>query len=501
MTCPWSQTYTPIPNPEEGAKLISDVFNKFGENVSDLFNKHLHSIENVETDLRTKTLHNQLLHFQDNQIDFDCIIGHEEVKAELKDVMRDLKNPHNELGGSARKGSLLVGPSGSGKTSLAKALAKECKCTFLFISAACLIGDLSSGPEKLREIFAQAREEAPTILFFDEIDYLAPAKQKSLMAQLLVELDGSSQIFVLGATNAYHQLPKALVRSGRLDYVIEVPFPTREERILMLRRFALDLKMVIDEKIKWEEEQALSEGMSGADIRKTLNEACILARRDGTTQIERRHLIQAFLRHHLGAPKKRILKEEELWRNAIHESGHALAALETKHRDLVLMTIEPYDLCEGMVFCQWPDEKAQTRTFFVHEMCVCFGGMCAEQELLGESSANCLSDIQKAIRSAEQMLQSGMFDVHIKVPSVDFFPVSKDLFDIKMNEKAIPHLQHSLNSAKEAATLIMKKNRELLTIIAKELLQERTLTQSQLIEICSRYRASLIGPIPSKGLQ
>ena len=323
---------------------------------------------------------------------FDDVRGAEEAKADLVEVVEFLRDPDkfSRLGGKLPKGLLLVGPPGTGKTLLAKAVAGEAGVPFFYASGSdfdeMFVG---LGARRVRTLFAQARENAPCIVFIDEIDAVAPKRNttglnsnRQTVNQLLAELDGfndSGGVMVIAATNFPQMLDEAVTRPGRFDRQLQVPLPD-----LAARREILELYLdnsPVDASVDANVIARGTPGASGADLANIVNSAAVAAALDGSDALSQRHLEWAKDKHLMGPERKSaVLREEELRCTAYHETGHALVALKTAGTFPVYKaTIMPRGRALGMV-SQLPehDVVSMSKKQLLAKMDVCMGGRVAE---------------------------------------------------------------------------------------------------------------------------
>lgn len=343
--------------------------------------------------------------FSDVKLFKQQVQGVDEAKQELEEVVEFLKNPHKfmELGGKLPKGVLLYGPPGTGKTHLARAIAGEAGVPFFHMSGSefdeLYVG---VGARRVRELFAAAKKRAPCIVFIDELDAVGSkrnSKDQSYMRQtlnqLLVELDGfssNSGIIVIGATNTFDSLDKALVRPGRFDRKVPVPLPDVKGRLDILK---VHMKGILFEPNADPKKIALgTPGMSGADLANLVNQAAIKAAKDRSKYVTSSHLEWAKDKIQLGTEwKSKIIREEEKLMTAYHEGGHALAALFTKGAiPLHKVTVIPRGNALGLTY-QLPDDdiRNRTRQNMFAELDVCMGGRVAEELIYGSESGTSIN--------------------------------------------------------------------------------------------------------------
>ncbi len=357
------------------------------------------------------------------RVTFDDVAGVDEAKEELKEVIDFLKDPERitSLGGRMPKGVLLVGPPGTGKTLLAKAVAGEAGVPFFYISGSEFVEMfVGVGAARVRDLFQQAREKAPCIIFIDELDAIGRARgagpgfgghdeREQTLNQLLVEMDGfdpSSGVVVMAATNRPEILDKALLRAGRFDRQIVVDRPDLEAREAILRIHARRLKLADDVDLRVVAQR--TPGMVGADLANVCNEAAIRAVRKGHTAVMMEDFEEAIDRIIAGPEKKhQTLDEDEKWRVAVHEAGHTLVAKNVPHADPVhKVSIIPRGIGALGYTLQLPVEDKYLSTYeeMRDQIAILMGGRVAEELVFGDISSGASNDIERATEIARNMV-------------------------------------------------------------------------------------------------
>ncbi|MCC8062736.1 MAG: ATP-dependent zinc metalloprotease FtsH, partial [Rikenellaceae bacterium] len=332
----------------------------------------------------------------DQKVTFKDVAGLEEAKVEVMEVVDFLRNPgkYSELGGKIPKGALLVGPPGTGKTLLAKAVAGEANVPFFSISGSDFVEMfVGVGASRVRDLFKQAKEKAPCIVFIDEIDAIGRARSKNsgwssnderenTLNQLLTEMDGfgtNAGVIILAATNRADILDKALLRAGRFDRQIEVGLPDVKERAEI---FAVHLKKLkLDPKLKTDFLARQTPGFSGADIANVCNEAALIAARKNKNQVERQDFMDAVDRIVGGLERKnKIITDVEKRTIAFHEAGHATVSWMLKWANpLLKVTIIPRGRALGAAWYLPDERQIPTREHMIHEMAALLGGRASEE--------------------------------------------------------------------------------------------------------------------------
>ncbi|MDR3266016.1 MAG: ATP-dependent zinc metalloprotease FtsH [Tannerella sp.] len=371
-----------------------------------------------------------------NKITFKDVAGLAEAKQEVEEIVSFLKNPqkYTELGGKIPKGALLVGPPGTGKTLLAKAVAGEANVPFFSLSGSDFVEMfVGVGASRVRDLFRQAKEKAPCIVFIDEIDAVGRARGKNINAganderestlnQLLTEMDGfgsNSGVIILAATNRADILDKALLRAGRFDRQIHVELPDLNERKEI---FAVHLRPIkVDETIDIDFLARQTPGFSGADIANVCNEAALIAARYDKKKVQKQDFMNAVDRIIGGLEKKgKIMTEKERKSIACHEAGHASLSWLLEHANpLVKVTIVPRGKALGAAWYLPEERQITTREQLLDEMCATLGGRAAEDLFLGAISTGASNDLERVTKQAYAMVV--YFGMSEKMPNLNYY--------------------------------------------------------------------------------
>lgn len=358
---------------------------------------------------------------QTNAVTFKDVAGQDEAKQEIMEIVKFLKNPqkYTELGGKIPKGALLVGPPGTGKTLLAKAVAGEAGVPFFSISGSDFVEMfVGVGASRVRDLFKQAKEKTPCIVFIDEIDAVGRARgrnpqwggndeRESTLNQLLTEMDGfgtNSGIIVLAATNRADILDKALLRAGRFDRQIHVELPGLPERKQI---FKVHMKPVkIDSTVDVDLLARQTPGFSGADIANVCNEAALIAARGGKDAVQMQDFLDAIDRIIGGLEKKtKVMTGEEKRTIALHEAGHATVSWFLEYANpLVKVTIVPRGQALGAAWYLPEERTITTREQMLDELCATLGGRAAEELVTGHISSGALNDLETVTKRAFGMV-------------------------------------------------------------------------------------------------
>ena len=375
----------------------------------------------------------------DRKVTFKDVAGLSEAKQEVEEIVSFLKNPekYTELGGKIPKGALLVGPPGTGKTLLAKAVAGEADVPFFSLSGSDFVEMfVGVGASRVRDLFRQAKEKAPCIVFIDEIDAVGRARGKNVnmnsnderentLNQLLTEMDGfgsNSGVIILAATNRADILDKALLRAGRFDRQIHVELPDLNERKEI---FGVHLRPIkIDESVDAEFLARQTPGFSGADIANVCNEAALIAARNGKKFVQKEDFMNAVDRIVGGLEKRtKITTADERQCIANHEAGHATLSWLLEHANpLVKVTIVPRGKALGAAWYLPEERQITTREQLLDEMCATLGGRVAEELFLGKVSTGASNDLERVTKQAYAMVvYFGMSD---RLPNLNYYDSS-----------------------------------------------------------------------------
>ncbi|WP_297448152.1 ATP-dependent zinc metalloprotease FtsH [uncultured Alistipes sp.] len=355
------------------------------------------------------------------KVTFKDVAGLEEAKVEIMEIVDFLKNPgkYRDLGGKIPKGALLVGPPGTGKTLLAKAVAGEANVPFFSISGSDFVEMfVGVGASRVRDLFRQAKEKAPCIVFIDEIDAIGRARSKNAgfssnderentLNQLLTEMDGfgtDAGVIVLAATNRADILDKALLRAGRFDRQINVELPDLKERREIFDVHLKNLKL--DPAVDRDFLARQTPGFSGADIANVCNEAALIAARNNKTQVEKEDFLSAVDRIVGGLERRnKIITPEEKRTIAYHEAGHATVSWVLEHANpLIKVTIIPRGKALGAAWYLPEERQITTREQMLDEMAAILGGRASELMNFGKVSTGALNDLERVTKQAYAMV-------------------------------------------------------------------------------------------------
>jgi cell division protease FtsH len=433
-------------------------------------------------------------------VTFKDVAGLQGAKEEIVEIVEFLKNPkkYTELGAKIPKGALLVGPPGTGKTLLAKAVAGEAKVPFFSLSGSDFVEMfVGVGASRVRDLFRQAKEKAPSIIFIDEIDAIGRARGKNngfnsnderenTLNQLLTEMDGfgtNSGVIILAATNRADVLDSALMRAGRFDRQIYVDMPDINERKEIFQVHLKPLKLDKDMDIDFLAKQ--TPGFSGADIANLCNEAALIAARKDKKHVEKQDFLDAVDRIVGGLEKKnKIITKEEKQAIAYHEAGHATISwlLQYAH-PLVKVTIVPRGQSLGAAW-YLPEERSITTTEqILDQMCSALGGRAAEELIFGKISTGALSDLEKVTKQAYAMVS--IYGLNKRVGNISFYDSQgRDMFTKPYSDETARVIDEEVSKLIESqyqrALEVLTENKDKLTELASKLLTNEVIFKEDL---------------------
>ena len=447
----------------------------------------------------------KLLTEAQGKVTFNDVAGIEEAKEEVEEIVEFLKDPKKfrRLGGKIPKGALLIGPPGTGKTLLAKAIAGEANVPFFTISGSDFVEMfVGVGASRVRDLFKQAKEKSPSIIFIDEIDAIGRARgrnnitgsndeRENTLNQLLTEMDGfgtNTNVIVIAATNRADVLDKALMRAGRFDRQIFVDLPDLNERKEIFEVHLKPLKVSKTLDIEFLSRQ--TPGFSGADIANVCNEAALIAARSNKKSVGKQDFLDAVDRIVGGLEKKnKIITKEEKKTIAFHEAGHAIVSWLLEHAaPLVKVTIVPRGQSLGAAW-YLPEERLIVRTEqMLDEMCATLGGRAAEKIMFNKISTGALSDLEKVTKQARAIVSVyGLNDTIGNITYYDSSGQSDYNFTKPYSEETAKKIDQEISNIIERqykrACQILRKNKKNLTELAKRLLEKEVIFKEDLIKI------------------
>ena len=433
-------------------------------------------------------------------VTFSDVAGLEGAKEEIVEIVEFLKNPskYTELGAKIPKGALLVGPPGTGKTLLAKAVAGEAKVPFFSLSGSDFVEMfVGVGASRVRDLFKQAKEKSPAIIFIDEIDAIGRARGKNngfnsnderenTLNQLLTEMDGfgtNSGVIILAATNRADVLDGALMRAGRFDRQIYVDMPDLNERQEIFEVHLKPLKLEKNLDVSFLAKQ--TPGFSGADIANLCNEAALIAARNNKKKVEKQDFLDAVDRIIGGLEKKnKIITPSEKKAIAFHEAGHATISWLLEHaHPLVKVTIVPRGQSLGAAW-YLPEERSITTTEqILDEMCSALGGRAAEQLIFGKISTGALSDLEKVTKQAYAMVS--IYGLNEKIGNISYFDSrGQDMFTKPYSDDRARVIDEEVSKMieiqYERALKLLTDNKVKLSELAEKLLSSEVIFKEDL---------------------
>lgn len=454
---------------------------------------------------------------EDIKVSYDDIAGLKHAKEDLGEVIDFLRNPdkYRSIGAKIPKGILLIGPPGTGKTLLARATAAEADVPFFSITGSEFVEMfVGVGASRVRDMYREAREVAPALIFIDEIDSVGRARssitglgndeREQTLNQILAEMDGfkgDEAIIVIAATNRPDVLDSALTRPGRFDRKVVLDLPQKQARLDILKVHSRNVSMADD--MDFESIAAATVGFSGADLANLINEAALLAAREGKKQVDNSYLERARDKVVLGEQRESMLSEDERKRTAYHEAGHALTAFHMPHADsLRKVSIIPRGLTLGFTE-QTPREDKLTygQHYLEDRLSIMLGGRCAEQLVFGEVSSGAANDLQQATTLARHMVSEwGMSE---KIGPLSFhapdesFPGQQLLAGKGYSEHTAELIDEEvsklISTNEDRTKFVLAEHREQLDSIAAALLEKESLSDKDL--------GKLLGPPPGQKLE
>jgi len=438
-------------------------------------------------------------------INFNDVAGLEEAKVEVMEIVDFLKNPkkYTDLGGKIPKGALLVGPPGTGKTLLAKAVAGEAKVPFFSLSGSDFVEMfVGVGASRVRDLFKQAKEKAPCIIFIDEIDAIGRARGRNPLAgsnderentlnQLLTEMDGFGTnvgVIILGATNRADILDRALMRAGRFDRQIHLELPDLEERKAIFKVHIRPLKLDVSVDTDFLAKQ--TPGFSGADIANVCNESALIAARNNKKIIDKQDFLDAIDRIIGGLEKRsKIISPKEKKVIAFHEAGHAVVSWILEFANpLIKVTIVPRGKALGAAWYLPEERQITTSEQMLDDITATLGGRAAEDIIFGKISTGALNDLEKVTKQAYAMIV--YFGLNKTIGNISYYD-STGASEYSLNKPYSENtattidteLSELVKNAYHRAKTILIENKENLEKLANRLLEKEVIFREDLVEI------------------
>lgn len=446
------------------------------------------------------------------KIDFKDVAGLAGAKEEVMEIVDFLKNPkkYTNLGGKIPKGALLVGPPGTGKTLLAKAVAGEANVPFFSMSGSDFVEMfVGVGASRVRDLFRQAKEKSPCIIFIDEIDAIGRARGKNpnfsgnderenTLNQLLTEMDGfgtNQGVIILAATNRADILDRALLRAGRFDRQIHVELPDNNERLDIFKVHLRPIKLEEGFDIEFLAKQ--TPGFSGADIANVCNEAALIAARRNKTVVEKQDFLDAIDRIIGGMEKKtKIISKEEKRTIAYHEAGHATVSWMLEHaHPLVKVSIIPRGASLGAAWYLPEERQITTTEQLFDEMCALLGGRASEELTFGKVSTGALNDLERVSKQAHAMI--AYYGMGEKIRNISYYDSTgqsdysfNNPYSNRTSEIIDEEVKALIDSAYERSKSILEANKDGLTQLANLLLDREVIFSEDLERIFGPRKTS-----------
>jgi cell division protease FtsH len=451
-------------------------------------------------------------------VSFKDVAGLEGAKEEVQEIVDFLKNPkkYTELGAKIPKGALLVGPPGTGKTLLAKAVAGEAKVPFFSLSGSDFVEMfVGVGASRVRDLFKQAKEKSPSIIFIDEIDAIGKARgrnaqmssndeHENTLNQLLTEMDGfgtNSGVIILAATNRADVLDKALLRAGRFDRQIYVDMPDLNERKAIFNVHLKPIKAAADLDRDFLAKQ--TPGFSGADIANICNEAALIAARKKKKVVEMKDFLDAVDRIVGGLEKKnKIITAEEKRTIAFHEAGHATVSWMCEFANpLVKVTIVPRGRSLGAAWYLPEERQITTTEQILDEMCAAMGGRAAEKLMFDKISTGALSDLEKVTKQATAMVT--IYGLNEKIGNISFYdPQNSYGFTKPYSEETARlidvEVKNIIENQYQRAIKILSDNKDKLVELAEMLLKKEVIFKDDLEKVFGKRPFDQVLPTPEE---
>jgi cell division protease FtsH len=443
-------------------------------------------------------------------VTFDDVAGLEGAKEEVQEIVDFLKKPqkYTDLGAKIPRGALLVGPPGTGKTLLARAVAGEAKVPFYSLSGSDFVEMfVGVGASRVRDLFKQAKDKAPSIIFIDEIDAIGRARGKGMaqgsnderentLNQLLTEMDGfgtNTGVIVLAATNRADVLDRALVRPGRFDRQIHVDLPEVHERKEIFQVHLKPLKT--DDSIDIDFLSRQTPGFSGADIANICNEAALIAARHNKKKVTKQDFLDAVDRVVGGLEKKnKLISDHEKKTIAFHEAGHAAVSWLVKYANpLVKVTIIPRGRSLGAAWYLPEERQITTTEQMIDEMCAALGGRAAEEVMFGKISTGALSDLEKVTKQAYAMVS--IYGLNDKIGNRSYYDSSGQSdysfskpYSEKTSELIDQEVSKLIETSYKRTVQILEENKDKLILLAEKLIEKEVLFRDDLEEIFGKSK-------------
>lgn len=445
---------------------------------------------------------NELIEPNKLKVSFDDVIGIDEIKNEVKEIVHFLKSPEKfeKAGAKMPKGIILSGSPGTGKTMLAKALAKEANVPFFYTSGSSFVEMfVGLGASRVRKLFKQAKKVAPCIIFIDEIDAIGGERgvkvgghdeKEGTLNELLVQMDGMSDnsgVFIMAATNLVSKLDKALLRAGRFDRQLVVPLPNLDGRLELIKKLSKQYKM--DESFDYDEASRGVSGLSSAEITNLMNEAAIIQVRKDKPYIDKECFSEALDKIIMGMSNGHKLTDKDKRITAYHEAGHAVVGLFMPNSDPVhKITIVPRGQALGVTMSLPEEDRVHySKQYLLAQISMLYGGFCAEKKFIGDNTTGASNDIERATQLAKNMITVwGLNDnlqQYVYLGQDQFGAENFNLLSESMKQRIENEIEQILSTSRAKTMEILEQYKEVVEKIVEVLLEKEVVTESDILKI------------------
>lgn len=445
---------------------------------------------------------NEIIEPDKIKVSFDDVIGIDEIKNEVKEIVHFLKSPEKfeQAGAKMPKGIILSGAPGTGKTMLAKALAKEANVPFFYTSGSSFVEMfVGLGASRVRKLFKQAKKVAPCIIFIDEIDAIGGERgvkvgghdeKEGTLNELLVQMDGMSDnsgVFIMAATNIVSKLDKALLRAGRFDRQLVVPLPNLDGRLELIKKLSNQYKM--DELFDYDEASRGVSGLSSAEITNLMNEAAIIQVRKDKPYIDKECFNEALDKIIMGMSNGHKLTDKDKRITAYHEAGHAVVGLFMPDADPVhKVTIVPRGQALGVTMSLPEEDRVHySKQYLLAQISMLYGGFCAEKKFIGDNTTGASNDIERATQLAKNMITVwGLNDnlqQYVYLGQDQFGAENFNLLSESMKQRIENEIEHILSTSRAKTMEILEQYKEVVEKMVEVLLEKEVVTESDILNI------------------
>ena len=436
------------------------------------------------------------------KVSFDDVIGIDEIKNEVKEIVHFLKSPEKfeQAGAKMPKGIILSGAPGTGKTMLAKALAKEANVPFFYTSGSSFVEMfVGLGASRVRKLFKQAKKAAPCIILIEDIDAVGGERgvkvgghdeKEGTLNELLVQMDGMSDnsgVFIMAATNIVSKLDKALLRAGRFDRQLVVPLPNLDGRLELIKKLSNQYKM--DDIFDYDEASRGVSGLSSAEITNLMNEAAIIQVRKDKPYIDKECFNEALDKIIMGMSNGHKLTDKDKRITAYHEAGHAVVGLFMPNADPVhKVTIVPRGQALGVTMSLPEEDRVHySKQYLLAQISMLYGGFCAEKKFIGDNTTGASNDIERATQLAKNMITVwGLNDnlqQYVYLGQDQFGAENFNLLSENMKQRIENEIEQILSTSRAKTMEILEQYREVVEKMVEVLLEKEVVTESDILNI------------------